>query len=201
VCFSLVVIKAMKFPFKPEYLTAKALLNYIVIPSLHRKRVYFSMHQRVNSLKSVAGLSWGAHPSCLILLYRGLIVSVLEYGSVCFTNMAKTHMLGLEGVQYRALRIALGLMMGSTSNNCLCVLSGMPTLAERFAYLNYRYFVAAFYRLGHRLSKRFGVLRALNMGRCIRKASDVLSLDIVPSESFTRRELSVLLETPLVDFC
>jgi hypothetical protein len=38
-----------------------------------------------------------------ILLYKGLIGSVLEYGSVCFTNMAKTHMLGLERVQYRAL--------------------------------------------------------------------------------------------------
>jgi hypothetical protein len=55
--------------------------------------------QRVNLLKSVAGVSWGAHLSCLILLYEGLIGSVLEYGSVCFTNMAKTHMLGLERVQ------------------------------------------------------------------------------------------------------
>jgi hypothetical protein len=69
----------------------------------------------------------------LILLYKGLIGSVLEYGSVCFTNMARTHMLGLERVQYRALRIALGLM-GSTPNNCLGVLSGIPPLAERFAY-------------------------------------------------------------------
>jgi hypothetical protein len=41
-------------------------------------------------------------------------------------------MLGLERVQYRTLRIALGLM-GSTSNNCLGVLSGIPPLAERFA--------------------------------------------------------------------
>jgi hypothetical protein len=54
----------------------------------------------------------------------GLIVSVLEYGSVCFKNMTKTHMLGLEGVQYRALRIALG-PMGSTPNNCLGVLGGI----------------------------------------------------------------------------
>jgi hypothetical protein len=98
--------------------------------------------QRVNLLKSVAGVSWGAPPSCLILLYRGLIVSVLEYGSVCFTNMAKTHMLGLKRFQYRAMRIALGLI-GSTPNNCLGVLGGIPPLAERFAYLNFRYHVAA----------------------------------------------------------
>jgi hypothetical protein len=41
---------------------------------------------------------WGAHSSCLILLYRGLTGSVVEYGSICFTNEAKTHMLGLERV-------------------------------------------------------------------------------------------------------
>jgi hypothetical protein len=39
--------------------------------------------------------------------------------------------------QYRALRIALG-QMGSTPNNCLGVLSGIPPLAERFAYLDFR---------------------------------------------------------------
>jgi hypothetical protein len=76
----------------------------------------------------------------MILLYRGLIGSVLEYGSVCYTNMTRTHMLGLERVQYRALRIALGLMR-STPNNCLRVLSGIPPLAERFEYLNFRYLV------------------------------------------------------------
>jgi hypothetical protein len=40
---------------------------------------------------------------------------------------------------------------------------------------------------------------AEHMGHCIRGYSDVLSLDIVPSESFTRHELSALLGTPLVD--
>jgi hypothetical protein len=90
----------------------------------------------------VAVVSWGAHPSCLILLYKRPIGSVLEYGSVWFTNMARTHMLALEWVQYRSLRIALGLM-GSTPNNCLGVLGGISPLAERLAYLNFRYLVAA----------------------------------------------------------
>jgi hypothetical protein len=75
-------------------------------------------------------------------------------------------MLGLERVQYRALRISLGLM-GSTPNNCLGVLGGIPPLAERIAYWNFRYLVAAFYRLDHPLRERLGVLGALNMGRCV----------------------------------
>jgi hypothetical protein len=85
---------------------------------------------------------------------------VQEYGSVCFTNMAKTLILGLERVQYRKLRIA--------TNNCLSVLSGIPSLAEGLAYLKFRYLVAAFYRLGERLR----VLGALNMGRCIKGCSN-----------------------------
>jgi hypothetical protein len=76
---------------------------------------------------------------------------------------------------------------------------GLPPLAEKFAYLSFRYLVAAFYRLGHPLRERLGVLGALNMGRCIKGYSDVLSLDIVPSESFTRYELPAILGTPLVD--
>jgi hypothetical protein len=43
------------------------------------------------------------------------------------------------------------------------------------------------------------VLGTLNMGRCFKGYSDVLSLDIVPSMSFTRHELQALLGTPLVD--
>jgi hypothetical protein len=77
--------------------------------SCHAKYVRRRCLQRVNLLKSVAGFSWGEHLSCLVLLYRGLDR---------FWNMVMTHMLGLERVQYRALRISLGLM-GSTPNNCM----------------------------------------------------------------------------------
>jgi hypothetical protein len=37
------------------------------------------------------------------------------------------------------------------------------------------------------------------MGCCIGGYSDVLSLDIVPSESFTRHELPAVIGTPLVE--
>jgi hypothetical protein len=88
--------------------------------------------------------------------------------------------------------------MGFTPNNCLDVLDSIPPLAERFAYLNFRYLVVAFYRLGHPFWEKLGVLRALNMGRCIKGYSDVLSLHIVPTESLERHELPALLRTPLV---
>jgi hypothetical protein len=82
----------------------------------------------------------------MIMLFRGLVGSVLECGSVCYSGMAMTHMLWLERVQYRGIRIALGLLF-STPNNSLGVLSGIAPLAKRFVYLNFRYLVAVFYRL------------------------------------------------------
>jgi hypothetical protein len=112
--------------------------------------------QRINLLKSVAGVSWGAHPFCMLLLYRGLIGSVLEYGSVCYAGMAKTQMLLLERIQYR-----------STSNNSLGVLSGIPPLRHRLFYLNFRYLVNTFQKNGHPLHDKLEKLNDLSPQRCL----------------------------------
>jgi hypothetical protein len=56
-----------------------------------------------------------------------------------------------------------------------------------------------FLSIGHSLRERLGVLGALNMSRYIKGYSDILSLEIVPYESFTRHELPALLGTPSVD--
>jgi hypothetical protein len=129
--------------------------------------------QRLNFLKSIAGVWWRANPRCMLLLYKGLIGSVLDYASVCYSGMAKTYMFRLERVQYRGIRLALGLMC-STPNNSL---SGIPPLPERFVYLKSRYLVAVFYRLGHPLRGKLGDLGTMNMNCCIQEYSDVLSME------------------------
>jgi hypothetical protein len=101
-------------------------------------------------------------------------------------------MLQLERVQYRGIKIAVGLMC-STPNNSLGVLSGIAPLAERFVYLNIRYLEAVFCRLDHPLKRKLETLGELNSGRCIAGYSDVLPLNVVPSESFTRHERHTLI--------
>jgi hypothetical protein len=62
--------------------------------------------------------SWnlvGAHPRCMLLLYKRLVGSILDYVSVLYSGMARTHFLKLESLQYRGLRIFLG--MQSTPND------------------------------------------------------------------------------------
>jgi hypothetical protein len=131
------------------------------------------------------------------MLYRGFVGSVLEYGSVCYSGMARTHMLRLERVEYRGIRIALGLMC-STPNKSLGVLRGIAPLAERFVYLHFRYLEAVFYRLDHPLKRRLETLRELNLGRCIAGFFELLSLNIFSSESFTRHDFPALLATHFV---
>jgi hypothetical protein len=100
-------------------------------------------------------------------------------------------------IDYRGIRIALGLMC-STPNNSLRVLSGIAPLGERFLYLNFRYLVAVFYCFDHPLKRRLETLGELNLRRCIAGCSDVLPLNVVPSESFTRHDLPALLAANFV---
>jgi hypothetical protein len=90
--------------------------------------------------------------------------------------------------------------MGSTPNNCLGVLDGIPPVAERLAYLKFRFLVAAFYRLGHSLRERLGVLGGAEYVSLHQRIFQFLIiLDIVSSESFTRHVLPAFLRTLLVD--
>jgi hypothetical protein len=54
---------------------------------------------------------------------------------IAVDQMAGTHMLKLERVQYRCLKIALGLMQ-STHVQTLEVIGGVPQLRMRFSILN-----------------------------------------------------------------
>jgi hypothetical protein len=99
--------------------------------------------KRIIFLPSMAGVPWGAHPDRMLMLYRGLIRSVLEYGCIAFDRMAATHMLKLEGIQYRCLRIALGFMQ-STHVQTLEVIGGVAPLRMWFSMLNHKYLISAF---------------------------------------------------------
>jgi hypothetical protein len=89
-------------------------------------QVRYVQKQCLNFMRSTAATWWGAHPKCMLLLYKGMVGSILDYASVICSRMARMHFLKLERLQYLGLRIALGLMQ-STPNNSL--LSGVSLLA------------------------------------------------------------------------
>jgi hypothetical protein len=84
----------------------------------------------------------------------------LEYVLVCYS---RTHMLRLDRVQYQEIRIAM-ILICSTPNNSLEVISGFVSLTGKFVYMNFRNLVVVFYRLDHALKGKFETLMELNMG-------------------------------------
>jgi hypothetical protein len=72
--------------------------------------------------------------------------------------MGATHMLELEKIQYRCLRIVLGLMQ-STHVQTPEDIGGVPPVKLRFSMLNHRYLILAFLTGGYPLlQRRFGSL-------------------------------------------
>ena len=62
----------------------------------------------LNLLKVVAKLDWGADRQVLLRLYRSLIRSKLDYGSIIYGSARKSYLKRLDTVQNQGLRICLG---------------------------------------------------------------------------------------------
>lgn len=61
-------------------------------------------------LKAVAHIGWGSDPKTMMMLYRALIRSRIDYGSIPLNNCSKKLYLMLDRIQYAALRVSLGCM-------------------------------------------------------------------------------------------
>uniref|UniRef100_A0A1B0EZT7 Uncharacterized protein n=1 Tax=Phlebotomus papatasi TaxID=29031 RepID=A0A1B0EZT7_PHLPP len=100
----------------------------------HIRLIVESCNKRINFLRAICGTKWGSHPAVLKTLYLTTVRSVIEYGSILFRRAAKSHLIKLNRLQWRALRICFGLMC-STPTSALEVVAGVPPLELRFIFL------------------------------------------------------------------
>jgi hypothetical protein len=94
-------------PVVPNFRYLGVVFDRKLLLGAHVRYIQQKCFKRINFLRSMAVVSWRAHPDVMLILYKGLIRSVFESGCIAFDRMASTHMLKLERVQYRCLRIAL----------------------------------------------------------------------------------------------
>lgn len=64
----------------------------------------------INLMKFLRTTWWGADPTLLLSIYRSLIRSRIEYGSYIWTNIPQYLWNKLNGIQYQAIRLAMGYM-------------------------------------------------------------------------------------------
>jgi hypothetical protein len=131
----------------------------------------------------------------MLILHRRLIRSGLEHRCIAFGRMAATHMLKLERIQYRCLRIALGLMR-STHVQTLDVIGGVPPLRLRFSMLNHKNLISTFSTGGHPLRRLLAVLSKLNSTKIVREFDMVGYYDLEPVRSVYDYPLEALLHVP-----
>ena len=74
----------------------------------HIKYLKAKCLKALNLLKVLSHTNWGADRTVLLKLYRSLIRSKLDYGSIVYGSARKSYLMMLDTVHHQGLRLALG---------------------------------------------------------------------------------------------
>ena len=74
----------------------------------HIKYLKAKCLKALNFLKVLSHTNWGADRTVLLRLYRSLIRSKLDYGSIVYGSARKSYLMMLDTVHHQGLRLALG---------------------------------------------------------------------------------------------
>jgi len=92
----------------------------------------------LNLLRVVAHTSWGADQHTLLHLYRSLVRSKLDYGSIIYGSAREPYLRILDPIQNHALRLCLGAFRTSPASS-ICVQANEPPLYIRRRMLSIQY--------------------------------------------------------------
>jgi hypothetical protein len=86
----------------------------------HIKKQKISCMGRMNIIKTLSNFSWGSDQNRIILIYKSLILSLVNYGSVIYgTAKAKTFS-SLDSIHNQGIRLATGSFRTSPVASKLC---------------------------------------------------------------------------------
>ena len=93
----------------------------------------------LNLLKSLANTDWGADCATLLKLYRSLIRSKLDYGSIVYGSARDSYIKVLDPIHNQGLRLCLGVLRTSPAES-IYVEAHEPSLADRRKKLALQYY-------------------------------------------------------------
>ena len=106
----------------------------------HIKYLRKSCQSGLNVLKVISHTEWGADRNTLLRLYRALVRSKLDYGSVVYGSARKSYLQALNPIHNQGLRIALGAFRTSPVES-LYAESNEPPLKLRRLKLSMNYYL------------------------------------------------------------
>ncbi len=74
----------------------------------HVKDLIKRCRKDLNLMKLISGTCYGADKKALLMVYKALIMSKIDYGCMLYHNAAKTTLAKLDVIQNSALKIATG---------------------------------------------------------------------------------------------
>ena len=104
----------------------------------HIKTLKTKCEKALNLLRSISAFDWGADRDTKLMLYRSLIRSKIDYGSMVYGAARKSYVQILEPIQNRALRICLNAFRTSPAKS-LHVEANEPPLHLRRTKLAMQY--------------------------------------------------------------
>ena len=104
----------------------------------HIKQLKAKCQKALNLLRVVAHTDWGVDRKVLLNLYRTIIRSKLDYGSIIYGSARKSYLEMLDPIHHQGLRLALGAFRTSPSESLLAE-ANEPSLYNRRLKLSMQY--------------------------------------------------------------
>ncbi|XP_072394937.1 uncharacterized protein [Diabrotica undecimpunctata] len=104
----------------------------------HIDRLITKTEKGLNAIRSVCHTSWGADPNVTLTFYKAYIRSIIDYGSIFYSQAAKTHLKKLDRLVNKVLRISIGALKSTPISN-LNVECNEPPLNFRRDYLTEKF--------------------------------------------------------------
>jgi len=85
----------------------------------------------INLMRAVSGTDWGGNKKTLLTIYKSFILSRLDYCSFIYSFCSKTLASKLDTIQYKALLIASGALLGTSMKALLSECGELPLHIRR----------------------------------------------------------------------
>ena len=94
----------------------------------HVANVKSKCNNALNLMMKLSHTSWGAKRQTLLVLYKALILSKIDYGSPIYGSASQNTLKSLDSIHTRGLRLCTGAFK-SSPNSSVCCESGEPPLS------------------------------------------------------------------------
>ena len=96
----------------------------------HIRKLKAKCQKALNLLRVVAHTDWGADRKVLLHLYRTIVRSKLDYGSIVYGSARESYLKTLDAIHHQGIRLALGAFRASPAGGLL-VEADEPSLNDR----------------------------------------------------------------------